>query len=163
LAGGFSFLTAVLVFTCMPWIVRGILGLKPLPDGLVRERLLALSKRLHFRFSNVLLWNTRGGIANGMVVGLFPFLLYVVLTDRLVREMTTEEVEGVFGHEVGHVKHRHMFYYLGFLMISLAVVTQAWEALDLEKLLHLESRKDLAVLPLVGLLGMYIFLIFGFI
>ncbi len=59
-------------------------------------------------------------MVNAMVVGLFPILRYVVVTDRLSAELTPEEIEAVFGHEVGHVKHRHMTYYLFFMMVSLA-------------------------------------------
>ena len=58
----------------------------------------------------------------GCLTGPLPFLRYVVLTDRLVQEMTPEEVEAVFGHEVGHIKHHHLLFYFGFLIASLVVV-----------------------------------------
>ena len=57
-------------------------------DALLRERLLATAGRLHFRFSNVMLWHTRGGMANAMVVGLLPWPRYIVLTDRLVEDFS---------------------------------------------------------------------------
>jgi Zn-dependent protease with chaperone function len=161
-AGGLVVITVVLTLVCMPWVLRLALGLRSLPSGPLRDRLLIASRRLRFRCSDLLLWNTRGGVANAMVVGLLPWLRYVVFTDRLLAEMTPDEVEAVFGHEVGHVKHRHMLYYLGFLLVSLAVMTRLWEAAGLESLLDLSTRKDLAVLPLTAMLGAYIFLVFGF-
>jgi len=154
---------AATVFICMPWVIRMVLGLRPMAEGALRTRLLLAAKRLNFRCSNILLWNTRGGVANAMVVGILPWLRYVVLTDRLISEMTPGETEAVFGHEVGHIKHRHMIYYLAFLLISLAVLSQIWELANLESVLNLSSRKDLAVLPVVGSLGAYIFLVFGFV
>ena len=63
-----------------------------------------------------------GGMANAMVVGVLPWLRYVVFTDRLLEEFTADEVEAVFGHEVGHVKHRHMLYYLAFLIAEHSLV-----------------------------------------
>jgi Zn-dependent protease with chaperone function len=124
---------ALAVILTMPWIFRLVLGLKRMPPGDLRTRLLATCRRLRFRCSGILIWNTRGGIVNAMVIGLVPFIRYVVLTDRLVAELTPDEVEAVFGHEVGHIKHRHMWYYFGFLLISLAVLTQAaaqmWEVM----------------------------------
>jgi STE24 endopeptidase len=117
---------------------------------------------LRFRFSDILLWNTRGGVANAMVVGLLPRPRYVLLTDRLVAELTPSEIEAVFGHEVGHVKHRHMLYYFGFLIASLIVVTELWKVAGLEGWLNLTTRQDLAVLPLLAFLGTYIFVVFGF-
>src|SRR5947209_6932927 len=97
-----------------------------------------------------------------MVVGILPLLRYVVFTDRLIAEMTGEEVEAVFGHEAGHIRHRHMLYYLAFMIVSLAVVMQIWDAANLKSLVNLTLRKDLVLLPLFGLVGAYIFVVFGF-
>src|SRR5713226_759147 len=162
LAGIGVFLTALVVYACMPWAVRLFLGLKPMPEGPLRCRLMTASRRLNFRFSNILLWDTHGGVANAMVVGILPLLRYVVFTDRLIAEMTAEEVEAVFGHEAGHIRHRHMLYYLAFMMVSLAVVMQIWDAANLKSLVNLTLRKDLVLLPLFGLVGAYIFVVFGF-
>jgi STE24 endopeptidase len=163
------------VFVGIPWLLRVFLGLRSLPDGPLRERLLNTARRLHFRCNNILLWNTRHTMANAMVTGPLPFLRYVVLTDRLVRDMTPEEVEAVFGHEVGHIKHHHMLYYLGFLLLSLFVLVFAWEAL-LRALKHwpLSGAVDgwlagwpqasdiLMVVSVISILGGYIFVVFGF-
>ncbi|HXG13228.1 MAG TPA: M48 family metallopeptidase [Gemmataceae bacterium] len=147
----------VAVLVCMPWILRLVLGLRPLPDCPLRARLLATARRLNFRCSDILVWNTRGGVANAMVAGVLPAPRYVLLTDRLITDLTPEEVEAVFGHEIGHVKHRHMPYYLGFLLLSLFVV---WSGVAL--FLPASTREDLAVVPLIGVLGAYIFVVFGF-
>jgi Zn-dependent protease with chaperone function len=156
------------VFVGFPWLLRLVLGLKPLPAGPLRDRLLAAARRLRFRCSNILLWNTNGGVANAMVAGIVPGIRYVLLTDRLVNELPAEEVEAVFGHEVGHVKHRHMLYYLGFLLVSLLAVGRLCEiSVQVAKTYYpaLESYQmndDLAQLPMVGLAGAYIFVVFGF-
>ena len=114
----------------LPWMVRLALGLKPLPPGPTRDRLTAAARRLRFRCSDVLLWNTRGGMANAMVIGVLPWPRYVIFTDRFLEEFNGDEVEAVFGHEVGHVKHQHMLFYLGFLMLSMAVAAYACLALS---------------------------------
>jgi Zn-dependent protease with chaperone function len=149
------------LFICLPWILRLVLGLRPLPEGPLRHRLIAAAERLNFRCSNILLWNTRGGVANAMVVGVVPLIRYVLLTDRLISDLSPDEVEAVFGHEVGHVKHHHMVYYLGFLLVSMAVVMAVWQ--QLADWLDLEAKPQyLAGLPFVALLGTYIFVVFGF-
>jgi Zn-dependent protease with chaperone function len=155
---------ALVVFVTMPWVLRLVLGLKTLPAGPLRERLEAAARRLHFRCSDILLWNTRGGVVNAMVVGVFPFLRYVMLSDRLLEELTPEEVEAVFGHEIGHVKHYHMLYYLVFLLVSVVVLgsTLAPYQAPLEDALNLHESRYLAGLPVVGSLGVYVFLVFGF-
>src|SRR5439155_7285007 len=110
------------IFIGLPLVIRLVLGLRPLPEGPLRDRLLAASRRLNFRASDILLWNTRNGMANAMVIGLLPWLRYVVFTDRLIEEFPEEEVEAVFGHEIGHIRHQHMLYYLVFLLTSMAVL-----------------------------------------
>jgi Zn-dependent protease with chaperone function len=175
--------TLLAVFTAMPWIVRLVLGLKPLPAGAMRDRLLATANRLGFRCSDILLWNTRSGMANAMVVGILPWLRYVVFTDRLVNEFPEDEAEAVFGHEIGHIRHQHMLYYLGFLTLSvtaLGVVAHHYvlewlyqgvgaaagsllseePATLVAHLFHPEG--ELVLFPVVGMLLAYIFVVFGF-
>ena len=164
-------LSGVIVLATMPWMLRLVLGLKRLPEGPLADRLHAAAGRLKFRCNGILLWNTRSGMANAMVVGVVPWIRYVVLTDRLIAEMTPEEVEAVFGHEVGHVKHHHMLYYMTFLAVSFIVVLAALDLLvslasgarDLEAWLNLTSHRDLSLLPLVVLIGSYIVVVFGFV
>jgi len=151
--GGCAVITMI---ACLPWVLRLVLGLQSLPPGELRDRLLATARRLNFRCSDILLWNTRNGVANALVVGIVPTLRYVVLTDRLLNELSPEEVEAVFGHEAGHVKHHHMVYYLGFWLISVAVLAAGWQSLQLTENPSLET-------PLfLGSLGAYIFVVFGF-
>lgn len=153
-----GFLAALSVFVCLPWVLRLALGLRPLPAGPERTRLEALAGRLNFRCTDILIWHTRGGIANAMVAGVVPWLRYVVLTDRLLAELTPEEVDAVFGHEVGHVKHHHMPYYVGFFVTSLTVL---WMA-ALLLMPQADYLRRLAVFPLVGMLAAYTFVVFGF-
>jgi Zn-dependent protease with chaperone function len=168
------------VFITLPLMVRFALGLKPLPDSPIRQRLLAAAKRLHFRCSGLMLWNTRSGMANAMVIGIVPWIRYVVFTDRLLEEFSPDEVEAVFGHEVGHIKHQHMLYYFGFLLVSFAVLhalamgaalvlrrlfpgdgTWGWLA-TLPDTLSRHNQGYLAILPMIGVLLSYIFVVFGF-
>jgi STE24 endopeptidase len=166
------------VFTGIPWLLRLLLGLRPMPPGPLRDRLLAAAGRLNFRFSDILVWDTRGTVANAMVTGPLPLLRYVVLTDRLIEEMEPEEVEAVFGHEVGHIKHHHMLLYFGFLLASLVVVVGLWKCLELlfasaevkgwlagwapDVTDALRGYEALATVPFLLLLGGYIFVVFGF-
>ena len=105
-----------------PLMIRLVLRLRPLPPGPVRDRLMLASKRLGFRCSNVLVWNTNSGMANAMIVGLVPWLRYVIFTDGLLEEFSEDEIEAVFGHEIGHIRHQHMLYYLGFLALSMGAL-----------------------------------------
>jgi STE24 endopeptidase len=87
---------------------------------------------------------------------------YVLLTDRLMTDLTPDEVEAVFGHEVGHVKHNHMLYYLGFLLGSLFLLMGLCGWLAQYVPLFESLDKAWPALPLVTMLGAYIFVVFGF-
>lgn len=169
------------VFVGMPLLIRFALGLRPLPAGPLRDRLTASARRLGFTCSDVLLWNTRSGMANAMVVGLVPWLRYVVFTDRLIEEFSEDEIEAVFGHEIGHIRHQHMLCYLVFLLLSmvgLGLVTNhyllpllAEAAQSLAEWLpwlppslgaRLAPDGDLSVVPLLPVLLAYIFVVFGY-
>jgi Zn-dependent protease with chaperone function len=162
-------LAALLI--CIPWILRLMLGLGPLPAGALRDRLLTAARRLHFRCNDILLWNTRHGIANAMVTGLVPGLRYVIVTDRLVSELTPDEVEAVFGHEVGHIKHHHPLYYLLFLLASVVVVAGVWAVVSAAlgpedgtaAVASAAPREAVTALPFLAMMGAYVFVVFGFV
>jgi STE24 endopeptidase len=109
-------------------------------------------------------WNTKGHVANAMVVGFVPWLRYVIFTDRLVSGLTPEEIEAVYGHEIGHIKHHHMVFYLGFLLASIAALWVGYSMLQdqLEGWTLLDAYPDLAIPPFVVLVGVYLFVVFGF-
>lgn len=168
-----------LALVMMPLLLRLFLGLKPLPPGPLRDRLEAAATRLNFRFSNVLVWNTRHMMANALVTGFIPWIRYVVLTDRLIDELTPDEIEAVFGHEVGHIKHHHLVFYLAFFMTSFILLSFFWDQFktwaDQQHFLDLfnypgvfgEEIKEMLVLfsgaGKLTVLGAYTLLFFGFI
>jgi STE24 endopeptidase len=164
---------AALLVVLMPWFVRVVLPLRSLEAGPLRSRLEAAAKRLDCRCSDILLWNTRKGMANAMVVGIVPQLRYVLLSDRLIQDMSDEEIEAVFGHEVGHVKHHHMAYYLAFMICSLAALGRAsqlfvealpsfWPSAAVYVEQNQEWLASWLALPSVAVIAAYIFGVFGF-
>jgi STE24 endopeptidase len=163
----------IALMVALPWMLRLVLRVRSLPPGELRDRLEATAKRLRFRCSDILLWDTKLGLANALIVGVLPRPRYVLLTDRLVQGMRPDEVEGVFGHEVGHVKHHHMLLYLAFLLGSAAIMSAAGDVAD--GLMRLEFPATYAEmessgagvsswmgLPVVLVVGAYIFTVFGF-
>src|SRR5262249_8936469 len=89
----FSLFLLLVLLGYWPCVLPLILGLRSMPTGELRDRLFATARRLNFRCSDIMLWNTRNGVANALVVGILPSLRYVVLSDRLLAELTADEVE----------------------------------------------------------------------
>jgi Zn-dependent protease with chaperone function len=150
----------------MPLLIKPLLGLKSMPEGPERTRLEALAKRLHFRCSDFLLWPTHGAAANAMIVGLLPRVRYVIFTDRILEELPPDEIDAVFGHEVGHAKHGHIWLYALFLALSMTVLAGVLilvgQQLTAARVEVPEWAEDVVVLTPVAVVAAYIFLVFGF-
>ena len=116
-------LMSLSVLALSPAIIRFVWQAAPLPKGPMRTALESTSRRLGFRYSNILVWRTGSGVVNAAVTGLFPQLRYVLLSDALLEQLTPAEVQAVFGHEVGHIRHHHMTYYFGFVIVSVVLVS----------------------------------------
>ena len=161
---------AVLVFMLAPAFVRMAFPLRPLPPGDLRDRLERLSRRLGFRCTDILVWDTDKTVINAGVTGAIPQFRYVLLTDALIESLDAAEIEAVFGHEVGHVAHRHLPYFALFFLGSAGLLTLATSALDrfvdvdrfLDRMLPSGAAGGVikAAIVLV-VLGAYFFVAFG--
>jgi STE24 endopeptidase len=105
-------LAIVLVVLFMPELLRHVLATQPLPDSPLRRRLEALCRRTGLRYREILLWKTNYNMGNAAVMGLIPQVRYILLSDMLLETMSDKQIEAVFAHELGHVKHRHMTWYV---------------------------------------------------
>lgn len=114
---------ALLVALIAPELLRHIWHTQRLPAGPLRDRLEALCGLLRFRCREILVWRSGGMIVNAAVMGVVPPLRYVLITDAMLEQMDDAKIEAVFGHEAGHVKHRHIETYLLFALISGCLLT----------------------------------------
>ena len=130
--------------------------------------------RAGFRFTDVLIWDTGDSVLNACVTGIVPGFRYVLLTDALVDTMTPLEVAAVFGHEIGHIAHRHLLYFGFFFAGSLGVLTLLADGLSMGFGWVARSpwlpagisphgrRVDRRSRSLLLVLGLYFWLVFGY-
>lgn len=83
--------------------------LDPLPEGPLRERLLALGDRTGFRAAaiQVMDGSRRSVHSNAFFTG-FGRFRRVVLFDTLVAQLSPSELEAVLAHEIGHYRRGHI-------------------------------------------------------
>jgi len=81
----------------------------PLPEGSLRDRLLALGERTGFPARNIQVMDgsKRSRHSNAFFTG-FGRFRKIVLYDTLVAQLTGEELEAVLAHEIGHHRRRHI-------------------------------------------------------
>lgn len=109
LALPFLFILAAWTF---PWLLAKAWGCKPLTDEKTLDMVRRLEERAKARFSRVFLWEPGGGVQNAAAVGIFRPFRYLFLTPALIANMKPPELEAVILHELGHVRKRHLLFYL---------------------------------------------------
>lgn len=114
-------LTLVSVFVISPWALTFVLETRSLPDSPLRDRLMRLAGTVGVRVRDIRIWNTNLELANAALIGLIPRTRYVLITDLLLETMTDEQIESVFAHESGHIRHRHVEWY-AILVVCLLLV-----------------------------------------
>src|SRR5438876_1847327 len=108
---------ALIVYLLSPFLLVWLFNARPLEDSPLRQRLEAICRRCGLRYRNIMLWQTDFSMANAAVVGLLPGWRYVLLSDRLLETMSDEQIEAVFAHELGHIVHNHMAWFVVFFAI----------------------------------------------
>ncbi len=136
------------VFVFSPVMLRHLWKTQKLPASALRSRLEATCRRLGLRYREILVWQSHGAMVNAAVMGLLPQIRYILLSDGLLDHLSEEQVESVFGHEAGHVKERHITYYMLFAIASMIAVGLAGEWLERE-LGQSEDVTNVAVMGMV--------------
>src|SRR6266567_270179 len=128
----------------------------PLPEGELAQRLLALAERAHTRVRGVFTMqlSSKTTAANAALMGLGN-TRRIVLGDTMLDRYTTDEIEVVLAHELGHHVHRDLWKLIisqsvlmlgGLYLVNLAL---HW-AVDTQH--YYQGLADAATMPLVLLL-----------
>jgi len=109
------------------WIVPLFYRLTPLADGGLRDRLLALARRVGVAAIGVFVadQSRKSRTANAAVVGLGR-TRRIILFDTLLAEFSPDEIESVLAHELGH--HAHGDMRRGLLVNGVLTLVTAWLA-----------------------------------
>jgi len=153
------------VLLLAPAFVRLAWPTRPLPPGALRDRLEHLAHRVGFRCTDILVWDTNQVVANAGVTGSLPWFRYVLLTDALLENLGPHEVAAVFGHEIGHIAHRHLQLFGVLVMGSVGVLALGLPAVGLPAWLSGESTAAQIGRGAAALLlaGGYFLVVFGFV
>jgi len=116
-----SFFLFILVFIAIafifPYILVRIWKCPSLPEGAERNILNEFSEKAGIRFSDMVLWNLFDGtMITAGIVGFIRKFRYLLVGPELLNILNKDELESVLAHEIGHIKHRHMFFYLLFIV-----------------------------------------------
>ncbi|MEA3332649.1 MAG: M48 family metallopeptidase [Pseudomonadota bacterium] len=102
------------------WIMPLFNKFTPLPEGELKEALMAYGLKVDFPLENVYVvdGSKRSGKGNAFFTG-FGRRRRVALYDTLIKQHSVEELLAVLAHEIGHYKKRHIL-----TMTSIAIIHQ---------------------------------------
>jgi STE24 endopeptidase len=136
---------AIGVYLVAPEILRRIFNTRSLEDSPLRRRLEEVCRRSGLQCRDILLWQTDHDIANACVIGILPRWRYVLLSDRLIETMSDEQIEAVFAHELGHIVHHHMAWFVVFMAVLImgAISADNWIATQIPERFQTEQWQTL--------------------
>lgn len=143
----------IAVLALMPPMLVRLWGATPIKDPEQEAMIAAYCAEAGVRVRAVLSWPMRGmPFYNAAVVGLFPRLRYVLISQDLLRDFATAEVQAVLGHELGHARHGHLWMYLMFLLASGLLAQVISEPLVNGLFLHYPWMQLLTIIAIWGLI-----------
>lgn len=172
----FALLLMIFMIFAPPVVVQ-LWSCRPLESGSRRSLIEKFCQKENFQVREIVLWPGQGGVfITAGVMGLLRHFRYLLVTQGLLGILDDEELRAVLAHEMGHVKERHLFFYLIFLLgylvlayplsgVSFLLVLTS----DLPLTLMIRTDSEfmtlvsmLSTLPLVLLLVIYFRFLFGF-
>lgn len=167
----------ILILVFMPPMVRMIWGCVPFPKGPLRNLIEDFLKRTNVSCKEILIWPMSGGRScTAAVLGVVPGFRYILFTPCLVKHLHPQEIEAVLSHEVAHLRHRHLLWYIFFLGTFAVTVYRLFDPIEtwlISRRLFLEILTQanhwpsaliafLAILPMGILLVLYFRFLMGY-
>ncbi len=108
-----------------PVMIQKFWRCRPLETGYYRNRIENLCKKAGMEYANILYWPIFGSrMMTAGVMGLVKKFRYILVTGPLLDDLEPEEIDAVIAHEIGHIKKKHLVFYLvffvGYMLISFA-------------------------------------------
>jgi Zn-dependent protease with chaperone function len=100
-----------------PLLIQKFWRCTPLENGYDRKRITDLCERANLEYADILYWPIFGGkMITAGVMGLIKKFRYILITPSLLHLLEPAEVDAVIAHEIGHVKKKHLLFYLAFFV-----------------------------------------------
>ena len=142
----------LLLVIFLPVLIKYFWGCNPLPNTEKKERIEDFFQAQGFRYRGILRWPLlEGRMMTAGVMGLVPRFRYILITDSLLQILSVEELKAVMAHEMGHIRYKHLLFYilfvLGYMAISFGLFDISFSLMALQPWLFglLSSQKEIHV------------------
>jgi STE24 endopeptidase len=118
-----SVLILLLQFVAPAWLMPLFIKFTPLPEGELRERIMAYARSVAFPLENLFVvdGSRRSTKANAFFTG-FGRHRRIGLFDTLIERHSADELLAIVAHEVGHYKKKHVTRGMALSIVQLGVM-----------------------------------------
>jgi Zn-dependent protease with chaperone function len=142
----------------LPLVMISMWKCHPLPDGPLKERLLALLNRSGVKVRSIVVWGSKdSGLLNACVLGPWSKFRYVLISPALVDELSLDETEAVLAHELGHARHGH----LTLLFVMLLCMSALLEPLTYALPVSWQASPLIQAVVMLAFIALYVRGFFG--
>lgn len=114
-----NLILGILIFIIAPMLIVKIWKTRSLIQGNFRSSLEEMCHRANIRFRDILIWESKGVLANAGAMGIIPNIRYILISDAVMIRLSPLEIRSVFGHELGHIRNHHILYLFLFAICSI--------------------------------------------
>jgi Zn-dependent protease with chaperone function len=152
--GQFIFFTVflILIVLFLPPLIKYWWGCSSLPQTEKKEAITNFLRMSGFKYKDILRWPIlEGRMMTAGVMGLVPRFRYILITDSLLNILSEEELNAVMAHEIGHIKYKHILFYilflLGYMALSIGLLDVLFYAMAAHPWLFdlLQSQKEVQI------------------
>ncbi len=117
----------VLIAIIGPTLIQKFWGCRPLKSGRMRYRIDLLCRKSNMPYKDIMIWPLFGGrMITAGVMGLIRQFRYILVTPALLNYLEPYEIDAVIAHEIGHIKKKHLLFYLlffaGYLILAFSIL-----------------------------------------
>jgi Zn-dependent protease with chaperone function len=105
----------IAIIILSPIYIRFILSAKNMQDKVLLRTIVETGHFAGIRNPRVYVWNTHQLLMNAFAIGVFFTPKTIILTDKLIKNLTQSELLAVVRHEFAH----HRYWHLPFLFLSM--------------------------------------------
>lgn len=157
-------LMALVLISILPLLLVRLWGCRRIHDPQLQQLIQDACRRSGVHITRAYTWPRRPfPFYNAMAMGLLPRTRIVIISEDLVAALSPEECQAVIGHELGHLRYRHLLIYLLLLFaISMWASLLVWLSHDVwAPAVSVTAVESIQVILQVALILLGIRVIFG--
>ncbi len=110
-----------------PYVLARVWNAVPLEPGNETQEIFSIWQAAGMGDFPILTWSTQGRVANALAIGILPSSRKLLLSDRLLKVLSQDQLKMIVLHEAAHVRRHHaLIRSLPMLIAFVGMILIAW-------------------------------------